>query len=186
MELRLQGISDNYEIQFRKKSGKKIWLLIRGAPTYDSDGVVDGSVGIMTDITDHKETQEELEKLSIAIEQTADHVMITNKEGIIEYVNPAFENLTGFKKNEVIGKTPRVLKSGIHGNDIYYNLWDTILAGGVFRSEMTNKKKNGEFYYEEKTITPLKDNKGNITHFLSTGKDISEKKLAEDALRVSE
>ena len=124
-----------------------------------------------------------LKKLSGAIEQTADQVVITDKKGVIEYVNPAFEKLSSYTKEESIGKTPRILKSGKHKKSIYKELWETILSGRPYRHVFINKKKGGEIFHEEKTITPIKDARGNITHFVSTGKDITKRKQAEEAFR---
>ena len=141
---------------------------------------------MVRDITYREKSEEELKKLSTAVEQTADNVIITDINGSIEYVNPAFETLTGYRAKEVIGKTPRVLRSGGHDKKYYKNLWNTVLNGKVFRGILINKKKDGKLFYEEKTITPLKDKEGNITHFLSTGKDITERKSSEIALKESE
>ena len=138
---------------------------------------------ISNEITERKQAEESLKKLSSAIEQTADQVVITDKEGIIEYVNPAFEKLSSYTKEEAIGKTPRILKSGKHKKNIYKELWETILSGRFYRHVFINKKKGGEIFHEEKTITPIKDARGNITHFVSTGKDITKRKQAEEAFR---
>ncbi len=138
--------------------------------------------GIIRDITQRKQAEEALKKLSSAVEQTADDVIITDKEGLIEYVNPAFAQSTGYTEAEVLGQTPRILKSGEHGQQFYKKLWQTILAGEVFRTEFVNKKKNGELYYEERTITPIRDPQGNITHFVAVGGDITERKRAEQLL----
>ncbi|MDD5473013.1 MAG: MASE3 domain-containing protein [Candidatus Methanoperedens sp.] len=127
-----------------------------------------------------KETGEELQKVSNAIEQSADIVIITDKNGNIEYVNPAFEKVTGYAREEAIGKNPRILKSGKQDARFYRVLWETILSGGVFHGDLINRKKNGEFYYAEKTITPVENPQGNITHFVSTDKDITERKKAEE------
>ncbi len=116
----------------------------------------------------------ETKKLSGVVEQTADNVYICDRNGAIEYVNHAFEEVTGYAKEEVIGQTPRILKSGQHPQEFYTNLWDTILDGKVFHSQLINRKKDGRLYYELKTITPIKDAQGNITHFVSTGRDITE------------
>ncbi len=132
---------------------------------------------------ERQRAEETLRKLSSAVEQTADNVIITDKEGLIEYTNLAFEKHTGYTREEVIGKTPRILKSGKHDERFYQSLWKTILAGNVFRAVLINKKKDGTLYYEEKTITPVKDAQGNITHFVSTGKDITERVQAEAKLR---
>lgn len=122
-------------------------------------------------------------QLSRIVEQTEDTVVVTDRRGVIEYVNPAFERRTGFAKEDALGKTPRVLKSGIHNRDFYQNLWDTVQHGAVFQSEIANRKKNGELFYEVKTITPLRDANGAITHFVATGKDITEHKRDEEKLR---
>jgi len=98
-------------------------------------------------------------------------VMITDKEGIIEYVNPAFEKVTGYTREEVIGENPRILKSGKHTKKVYENMWKTILSGKPFHSVIIDKAKNGRLFKEQKTITPIKE-KGKITHFVSTGKII--------------
>mgnify|MGYP002713081440 CR=1 FL=1 len=115
-----------------------------------------------------------MRKLSRALEQTDDSVMITDSKGTIEFVNNSFERVTGFAANEVLGKTPSLMKSGMHETRFYRNMWRIISNGIAFREVMINRRKNGEIYYEQKTITPLKDEDGQITHFVSTGKDISE------------
>jgi PAS domain S-box-containing protein len=135
------------------------------------------------DITEKRYGEEVIRLLSSIVEQTADTVVVTNREGVIEYINPALEKVTGYAKDDVLGKTPRVLKSGIHDEQFYRGLWDTILKGEVFHGEITNRKKDGELLHETKTITPLRDAQGNITRFVATGKDITERKLAEERLR---
>lgn len=136
--------------------------------------------------SDQKKAEEALNILSNAVEQTADNAIITDKIGTIEYVNSAFEKLTGYAKSEAIGKTPAILKSGQHKPNFYHELWENILSGNVFRAEFINRKKNGELFYEEKTITPIKNYLGEITHFVSTGKDITDRIKAEAALRESQ
>ncbi|MAT95694.1 MAG: hypothetical protein CL608_00890 [Anaerolineaceae bacterium] len=106
-------------------------------------------------------------------EQTDDHILITDPDGTILYVNPAFEAVTGYTAKEVLGKTPRILKSGEHDDAYYEDMWQTMLSGKSFRGMSINRKKDGTCYYEEKTITPIKDAAGQITHFLSTGKDVT-------------
>jgi len=127
-------------------------------------------------------TQESLRKLSRAVEQSADTVMVTNREGLIEYVNPAFEALTGFSRQEVIGQTPRILKSGEQSPEVYHDLWRTILSGNVYRSILVNRKKNGEQYYVEESISPMRDPSGAVTHFISNGRDLTERLRLEAQL----
>jgi PAS domain S-box-containing protein len=109
-----------------------------------------------------------------AVEQTADTVVITDRQGLIEYVNPSFERTTGYSRDEAIGRTPRMLKSGFHDTRFYRQLWDGLLAGKPFLGTIVNRKKSGEFYWAEQTITPMKDDSGQITHFVSVLKDVTE------------
>ena len=120
------------------------------------------------------------------VEQTDDLVYVTTKDGTIEYVNPACEKYTGYTKEELLGKKPSILKSDVHPAEFYKNLWDTILAGMPYRGVVINRKKNGEFYYEDKTITPLKNETGEILYFIATGKDITERKKLEAQLIQSQ
>jgi PAS domain S-box-containing protein len=132
------------------------------------------------DITERKNAEIHLHKLSNAVEQTADAVLITNDKGIIEYVNSGFETMTGHKKEEAIGQTPRILKSGKHDPAFYKNLWRILLKGNPYKSEMINKKKNGESFWIQNTITPIKDSNDKITNFVSVIKDITEIKAKEE------
>ena len=118
-----------------------------------------------------------MRKLSGALEQTADAVMITDKERRIEYVNPAFEGLTGYSRDEVLGKAAGVLRSGFHDEKFYEQLWRIVSSGHAYRGELVNRKKDGSLYHEQRTISPLKGEGGQITHFISTGHDIT--KLVE-------
>ncbi len=140
---------------------------------------------IVRELTERRRVQGQLEKLSRAVEQTADGVFITDRNGLIEYINPAFEQMTGYSPEEAVGQTPRLVKSGRHGVEFYQRLWETVLAGRTFRSTLTNRKKDGELCYADVTITPLKDVRGAVTHFVATWKDITEAKEAEEELRRS-
>ena len=151
----------------------------------ESDGIR-SFVAFIHDITERKRAEEELLKIGTAIEQTADCVVITDRNGIIQYVNTAFTKITGYSKEEAIGKTSRILKSGLHPPQFFEALWKTILSGEVFRATFINKRKDGELIYEIKTITPIKDKEGNITHFVSTAKEITEQRRAEEAMRKKE
>ena len=128
----------------------------------------------------HRQQHEHTRKLSMALAQTADSILITNREGMIEYVNPAFEHLTGYQAEEVYGKTPRILKSGKLKASFYRRLWKTIVTGNVFRATFLNQAKNGDLFYEDRTITPLTDARGRVTHFVSAGRNITERKRAEE------
>ncbi|MFP4428712.1 MAG: EAL domain-containing protein [Desulfovermiculus sp.] len=129
------------------------------------------------------EQQAEKRKLAGALEQTADAVVITDREGIIEYVNPSFESSTGFSRQEAIGQKPNILKSGEHPPEFYQHMWETILRGEVYRDTIINKTKDGSLYYVYKTITPLYDHQGRLTHFLATGKDLTEQLQTKSRLQ---
>ena len=113
-------------------------------------------------------------KLASVVEQTADAVMVTDRNGHIEYVNPAVSEQTGYSASELLGATPAMFRSGAHDRAFYQKLWSTLLSGREFRAIFTNRRKNGERYFEAKTLTPLKDEAGIITGFISTGRDVSE------------
>lgn len=135
---------------------------------------------------ERKEAQQERQILSTAVEQSANLILITDKDGNIEYVNPAFEQLTGFTKEEAIGQTPRILKSGKHDQAYYEALWKKILSGETHHGVTVNKKKNGELYYEDKIISPIINSHGEVTHFLSTATDVTRRQELEDRLRERE
>ena len=134
------------------------------------------------EIRERQRIAQSLLQLSSAIEQSADSVLITARNGTIVYANPAFVQLTGYNADEFAGKNPRILKSGDHNPAFYEMLWDTILAGKSFLAEFTNRKKNGDLFIEEKTITPVIDADGSITHFVATGRDVTDRKRTEAML----
>jgi two-component system, cell cycle sensor histidine kinase and response regulator CckA len=129
-----------------------------------------------------KTTEQMLRKLHSAVEQSADMVMITDVAGRIEYVNPAFEKTTGYSRDEVMGATPRILKSGEQGPEFYRDLWRTLTDGEVFRGVLINRKKTGESVVVEKTITPVRDSQGRITNYIANDRDISDRRQLETAL----
>lgn len=126
------------------------------------------------DITERKRSEAERERLLLAIEQAGDMVVITDPGGRIQYVNPAFERVTGYTRQEAIGQNPRFLDSGKQPPGFYENLWQTISAGGVFRGRMINKRKNGTLFTEEATISPVRNHLGRIVSFVAVKYDITE------------
>jgi PAS domain S-box-containing protein len=131
-------------------------------------------------------THDLLKRLARAVEQTAESVFITDLAGTIEYVNPAFEAVTGYTREEVIGQNPRILKSGRHSAEFYGSMWKTILGGQNYCGVLVNRKKNGKLYPSEKIISPIKDGDGRITHFVSTERDITERTELESQFRQSQ
>ena len=130
---------------------------------------------IVRDISERKLQDAQVSKLSSIMEQTADIVIVTNTAGIIEYVNPSFEKITGYTYNEAVGNSPGLISSGQHKPEFYNHMWQTITSGESYSNIFINRRKDGSLFYEEKTITPIKDRTGTITHYVATGKDISER-----------
>lgn len=138
----------------------------------------------LRDITDRKEAENKIRKLSTAVEQSPSSVMITDRYGRIEYVNPMFCRVSGYSCEETIGKSPRIIKSGKHTPAFYEDLWNTILRGDVWHSEICNRRKNGELYWDLQSISPLRDPDGEITHFISVRIEDTERRRAEERLKV--
>ena len=138
---------------------------------------------IVRDITERKLHDTQLSTLSSVMEQTADIIIVTDTAGKIEYVNPSFEKITGYSYLEAIDNTPGLIASGKHKPEFYRHLWNTITAGDSYSNIFINRRKDGSLFYEEQTITPIKDHAGKITHFVSTGKDISERIQVQERLQ---
>jgi phosphoserine phosphatase RsbU/P len=132
------------------------------------------------------EVEEKIRKFTMAVEQSPATVVITDKYGSIEYVNPKFSNLTGYSFNEVMGHNPRILKSGKQSPDFYRELWGTISSGREWRGEFHNLKKNGESYWESASISPIRNLSGEITHYVAVKEDITDRKNAEEEIRIRE
>jgi PAS domain S-box-containing protein len=127
-----------------------------------------------------------LRKLWRLVEQSTDSVIIMDRSGVMEYVNPAFEALTGYSRREAVGQTLGILKSEQQAGELYEEMWNTVLSGNVFRGIVMDRKKNGDTLIIEKALTPLRDANGEITHFISTGRDITERRQLESDLRQAQ
>jgi PAS domain S-box-containing protein len=161
-------------------------LSVTAAPLRDSSGVITGGVAVFRDITASKRAAELAQRLSNAVEQTADAVLITDRAGVIQYVNPAFETMTGYSKADTAGQTPRLLKSGKQGAEYYTALWSTLLRGETFKARIINRKKSGAHFWTEQTITPMMDDStGEITHFVAVIRDMSDRmRLQEQEIEM--
>lgn len=173
------------ELRFRSASGKFLIGEVVSVPQI-RDGKVIGIFGIARDITARRRAEEELHILSRAVEQSPNNIMITDTSGRILFVNAKFSETTGYLPQEVIGKNPSILKSGLTSPEEYKNLWETVLQGKEWRGEFRNKKKNGELYWGSAAILPIKNRQGMITHFLAVEEDITERKEFEQILKESE
>ena len=133
-----------------------------------------------------QKAEEETSRLATALQSTEEAILITDLDGTILNVNPAFERLTGYTRIEVIGQNPRILRSGQHELAFYQNMWETLLRGEVWEGAFVNKRKDGTFFYVEETISPVRDELGNITAFVAAQRDVTERRQAEQDLRDSE
>ncbi|MCR4319266.1 MAG: EAL domain-containing protein [Candidatus Brocadiaceae bacterium] len=147
---------------------------------FDSTGKAIQMNGTVQDVTERKRAEEEIKRLFTAIDQSINNVFITDVKGRIEYVNSTFEQVTGYAKEEAIGQNPRILASGETTHAEYEEFWRTILAGKTWRGIFKNKKKNGHYYWGNGLITPIRNEKGQITHFLAVQEDITEKMQTEE------
>ncbi|MHC1736685.1 MAG: PAS domain S-box protein [Ignavibacteriaceae bacterium] len=167
------------------KNGNPVWFSTSGSPVFDDDGNLSGYRGVDEDITERKKAEEKLRLLNRAIESSSVSVIITDADGNIDYVNPYFTQLTGYSIQEVKGKNPRLLNSGSQVKEFYKELWDTILSGKDWSGEFRNRKKNGEFYWENAVISPILNGNGKISNFVAIKDDITEKKKIITELLVA-
>jgi PAS domain S-box-containing protein len=174
------------EVDVLRPDGSRLTLLGNATPLHDARGRVQGCIASFVDITARKKAEEALRELSQAVEQSPVNVIITDLDGKIEYVNRRFTQRTGYTPAEVIGKNPRILKSGHTSDEEYRALWRTIVAGGQWSGEFLNKAKDGTLFWERAVITSIKDAAGRIARFFSVKEDITEQKKGEEALQQLE
>jgi PAS domain S-box-containing protein len=186
------------ERPYTSEVGKSAYLRLHLTPVNDDRGHITSVQVIVQDITEQILTEEvlreyqgrfeelyaELNKLSHAIEQSANIVVITDLQGRIEYVNPRFVEATGYTPEEALGKNPRILKSGEQSDEYYRELWQTITSGKQWRGEFHNRRKDGTLYWEQASIAPVFAPSGHMTHFIAIKEDITERKKAEEALHL--
>ncbi|MCM0082573.1 PAS domain S-box protein [Geomonas sp. Red32] len=168
---------------FASLGGRKRFICFDAAPIRNPQGDVVAAIETLRDITERKEAEDALRKLSLAVDQMPVTVMITDVEGNVEYVNPNFTAVTGYSADEILGKNPRLLKSGWHPPEFFAELWRVILSGEKWRGETRNKRKNGELYWESASISPVMSPSGEITHFVGVKEDITDRKRAEEELQ---
>jgi len=161
-------------------TGETIYAELKAIPTlFEHQNAVQV---IIHDISERKRTQEKIKQLSQAVEQSPVAIVITNTLGIIEYVNPKFIETTGYSYDELIGKNPRILKSGHTSQEEYKHLWNTLSSGNEWFGEFHNMKKDGSLYWESASISPILNSQGVITHYIAIKEDITERKLIEQQL----
>lgn len=171
------------EVERLKKDGSRFIGRLSTASLRNSQDVVVGILAFLEDVTAAKEAEKQLRLQSLALNATANQIVITDCKGRVEWVNRAFEGQTGYTLEEARGEKPgRLLGSGKQESIFYQELWNTILSGQVWRGELVNRRKDGSFYDEEMTITPIANEAGEISHFVAIKQDISEKKAMADQL----
>jgi len=156
---------------------------VRGFPIFNEQGDVVQLIEYTLDITGRKQSEEKLRKLSRAVAQSGNAIVITDLKADIEFVNPAFSTITGYAADEVLGKNPRILKSNQNPPELYQEMWRALVNGEVWQGELINRKKTGEHYWEFATISPVKDKDQTPTHYLAVKEDITQRKRAEEELQ---
>ncbi|HTY57872.1 MAG TPA: PAS domain S-box protein, partial [Bacteroidota bacterium] len=168
------------------KDGRTIVLETSGVPVFDESGRFRGYRGIDRDVTARKHGDEERARLKMAVDQAAESVLITEPDGRIVYVNPAFEKITGYERLEVLGRTPRILGSGNHDRAFFAALWGTIRRGEVWSGHITNRRKDGSLYEQEMVISPVRDSSGVIVNYVAVQRDMTHELEMERRLRQSQ
>ncbi len=171
------------ELEMPHKAGGTVWVEVNVSPLRDERGRIVGLIGVSRDITQRRRVAQQLALQGAALEAAANAIVITDRAGRIEWVNPAFTRLTGYSRDEVRGQTPRLLKSGRHDAAFYESLWRTILGGDVWHGEVVNRRRDGSLYTERETITPVRDATGAITHFIAIKQDVTAYKEATAELQ---
>ena len=172
----------NMEKRYIRKDGSILHGDLTISAMRDENGKLMYGIAVVQDITERVQSHKKLHMLSRAVENSPATVVITDPNGTIEYVNKKFTAITGYSFAEAIGRNPRMLKSGKQSADFYAHLWKTILAGHEWRGEMCNKKKSGELYFEQVSISPVMDEHGAINNFVAVKEDVTDKKKTEETI----
>lgn len=173
-------IGTGRRVQARRKDGDLIPIYLTVSKVQEGQNI--SFTGIMRDLSDEEKKDVELRQLSRAVEQSPVSIIITNAAGNIEYVNPRFYHITGYREDEVLGKNPSFLSSGQTSEEDHKEMWETISKGGIWRGVFHNKKKNGDPFWHSSTICPVRDQEGEITHYISINEDITDARKKESML----
>jgi len=179
---------EDYELEYRMLAadGRVVWLRDKVRVVKDSEGRPRQLRGVMLDVTEEKQAEEERARLSLAVEQAAEAILMTDPEGTISYVNPAFERVTGYTRAEVIGLNPRILKSGKHDQPFYETLWSTLRRGDVWSGRVVNRRKDGTLYEAEAVISPVRDLAARIVNYVAVQRDVTRESQLEEQVRQSQ
>jgi PAS domain S-box-containing protein len=171
-----------FELRIKARDGSWLDGEFSGVQLLENGGVV-GALGTVRDVTQRRRETEERKRLAAAVEQAAEAIMVTDVEGTIEYVNPAFERISGYAAGEVLGANPRILKSGKHDEGFYRKMWETLWRGEVWSGRFVNRCKDGSLIEEDATISPVRDPSGRVAHFVAVKRDVTQEALLEQQLR---
>ena len=153
------------ELHRRRADGSPIVVSVSTSPLRRPDGTIYGIMSILMDVTEAKAVEESRARLTMAVEQAGESIVVTDTRGAIQYVNPAFERITGYDRMEAIGQTPRILKSGRHDAAFYRNLWETLRRGEIWRGTFLNRRKDGTLFEEDAVISPVRDPSGQVVNY---------------------
>ena len=181
---RQRGRGDVYEIEVLHRNGSKVDLLVSPQVIRDELGQFKGGFAVFTDFSERKKSRQTLRKLSQAVEQSPNSIIITDEEGIIEYTNPCFSRTSGYSPAEAVGRSMSILQSEQTPKSVFEEMWQTIKDGQVWQGEIKNRKKDGSLYLDAVVISPIKDELGKITHFLAIQTDITERRHVEEESRL--
>ncbi|RMG58539.1 MAG: PAS domain S-box protein, partial [Deltaproteobacteria bacterium] len=181
-----EGKITEYPLRMKKRWGDELTCIVSASLKRDVDGKPVGIQGIIRDETEKESLIQRLSYLETCINQSTDIIIVTDPSGTIQFVNPAFEKVTGYSREEALGETPRILKSGVHDEEFYRNLWETITKGESWRGRFTNRRKNGETYLEDAVISPVTDEAGNITGFVAVKRDVTEQVQVEKRVEAAQ
>ena len=175
-----------FETVRKRKDGTLMDVSIKVSPILDSSTQVTGVSVIARDISDLKQAEKARARLALAVEHTAESVVITETDGTITYVNPAFEEITGYRREEVMGQNPRLLKSGRQGPEVYQAMWATLERGQAWTGTLINKRKDGSLYEAEAVISPVRDETGQLINYVAVERDVTHERHLEEQLRQAQ
>ena len=174
-----------FELEQPTKEGSTVWTEVDATPVFDAEGASPFFIGVSRDITLRKETQEKLNQLASVVDQAMVSILITRLDGEVIYLNPHAELTSGYTKDELLGQTPRLFKSGMQDQAFYTDLWATIGQGKTWTGTLINRRKNGELYHEYAVVFPLKNSQGQPLAYAAVKRDITEQVRAEEALKTA-
>jgi len=163
-----------------------LFVEITASPVRDASGDIVAGIEVVRDITARRKGEEDRARLSMAVDQASEAVVVTDREGSILYVNPAFERITGYSREEAVGKNPRILRSGKQDESFYREMWGTLARGEIWEGHFINRRKDGSLYEEDTTISPVRDSSGDIVSFVAVKRDVTRLLSLEKQVRMAQ